>query len=1283
MIIIIQDAERMEVKQFSEDQVRISVLDSHIRFILHENRYLMRLPHNLVTEKKVDIADDVSFRVTSKTSLRSAVITLSFNDSGYDAYEYYSFSDKVSVGSSASDVIRIRTVHMTPCALQIDPEQKKIIINNREISASLNGVMIHGEISYENGDRFAAVNAAVVLHDAFLMVNTCGNISVNMPLYQGKTDEILAPDLRKIRYIQYPYHLPEGQFRCEIVPAEKIREPAERMLILSVGPSLMMASASLTAALLNMYYGYLNGREPAEMIPMLIFPVMMLLSTLIWLPLQRYSERRSYIEKVRKRDEAYAEYGRNLIAGMTAYYNTYRQRYEEYFPSCRYLYDVLQNQYPSVVIKDDCGLSIRLGVSQDLIKPEVKLRMETGDPMSAALRNDAEEAVKTMKPLPFVTDLSIYRKVFLNADSDYLHYLLMQIFLYYRSRKVSVVLLTEKDQLNEWHWLFHVPHMQTGGIRTIAVTEREAGEIRRILNDHTGMTAVIRTGKNSPEIHDDSVTVIDLQYNSRHYDAVIEVKGETGIFRDFLNRRQFLFIPDSIPAVNNESLLPSSFKQFVFSAERHDFFSLYGILSAKELDIENRWQANRANDGLVCLIGMDEAGETIRLDLHENVNGPHGLIAGTTGSGKSELLLTMILSLAVNYSPDELKIVLIDFKGGSLIGALNGRHRLPHLAGLLSNLDPDDMKRALVSIGLECRKREKLLRKMAEYTGRPVMNVSAYRSAYHSGCGLPYLPDLLIIIDEFAELKRDRPDFMDELISTARVGRSLGIHLILCTQKPGGIVNDQIRSNTRFRICLKTAEKQDSQEVIQCSDACGFSRPGMFAVLCDGVLKKGIAGYTGASSEQDESLTEIFDLQGSVKAISQNSQEKGTIQLTEVLETIHEAGSRKKSEMMWLDELREISADELLKAEGIMIGRIDDYYQRQYRDIIPGPPYGNNYAVFSASAEERERFIRAFLYSYAAHTENDRLFILDDMHILSGKRICDVRTVTDVFDSRDENRIRELMKYLRNGDQPCMNWLLVTDYTMFCSASAGNHDDLMYLLEHSGYLNLCLMIIAGSSKSITYRDLRYFREKLVLKSVGEEETREIFAVPERLKVKNINGGIVKGGHLVPFVFGSVSEQELTELSEQCIAAYGTDKDYVIPSMPEYVSLRDYSGSGLPLGIYYTDYSWAVLKKEEQLVVICSYREDYEVFFKYLDLVNAEIRKNADTLSEGQIFYLYTLAEFRRTPVQDELMRLPVLYLGDDFTQQYFFPVKVRKLNDGDGLMIRKKKCEVIRLVERL
>ena len=82
MIIIIQDAERMEVKQFSEDQVRISVLDSHIRFILHENRYLMRLPHNLVTEKKVDIADDVSFRVTSKTSLRSAVITLSFSDSG-------------------------------------------------------------------------------------------------------------------------------------------------------------------------------------------------------------------------------------------------------------------------------------------------------------------------------------------------------------------------------------------------------------------------------------------------------------------------------------------------------------------------------------------------------------------------------------------------------------------------------------------------------------------------------------------------------------------------------------------------------------------------------------------------------------------------------------------------------------------------------------------------------------------------------------------------------------------------------------------------------------------------------------------------------------------------------------------------------------------------------------------------------------------------------------------------------------------------------------------------
>ncbi|NUS81692.1 MAG: cell division protein FtsK [Streptomyces sp.] len=191
-------------------------------------------------------------------------------------------------------------------------------------------------------------------------------------------------------------------------------------------------------------------------------------------------------------------------------------------------------------------------------------------------------------------------------------------------------------------------------------------------------------------------------------------------------------------------------------------------------------------------------------------DGPHGLIAGTTGSGKSELLQTLVASLAVANRPDELNFVLIDYKGGSAFAECED---LPHTVGMVTDLDTHLVERALVSLGAELRRREHILARAAakdidDYTDKRVRHRE-----------LAPLPRLVLVIDEFASMVRELPDFVSGLVNIAQRGRSLGIHLILATQRPSGAVTADIRANTNLRIALRTTDTSESRDIIDAPDS--------------------------------------------------------------------------------------------------------------------------------------------------------------------------------------------------------------------------------------------------------------------------------------------------------------------------------------------------------------------------------------------------------------------------------------------------------------------------------
>jgi S-DNA-T family DNA segregation ATPase FtsK/SpoIIIE len=407
------------------------------------------------------------------------------------------------------------------------------------------------------------------------------------------------------------------------------------------------------------------------------------------------------------------------------------------------------------------------------------------DPVAKSYLGRFAEVHSTVAGCPVTVRLGDIQSLRLGGDLDRVRHLfrsmICQLAVTHSPAEVAISVVVDDSSRTDWEWVKWLPHNRypdpgDKAQRVVVIDTQEAGRGR----SHAvidAITLVVDADGVTLETEMDSMTIADARVCARRlaryqgYDATA----------------------DSAQAWCRQ----------------------LGLADLDQIAGENLWAAAQGESRLTVPIGLADSGEIVTLDIREAAEGglgPHGICVGATGSGKSELLRTMVLGLAVRHSPAELNLILIDFKGGA---TFSGMERLRHVSAVITNLSAEAqlvarMKDALAG---ELHRRQELFRAVGNVT-----NIAEYRASRRDR-PLPALASLLVVVDEFAELLQRDPEFIDLFTVICRVGRSLGVHLLLASQRLDEGRLRGLESFLSYRICLKTLSAAESRAVLGVPDA--------------------------------------------------------------------------------------------------------------------------------------------------------------------------------------------------------------------------------------------------------------------------------------------------------------------------------------------------------------------------------------------------------------------------------------------------------------------------------
>lgn len=877
----------------------------------------------------------------------------------------------------------------------------------------------------------------------------------------------------------------------------EINEPPRKPMPPSFSYITLIIPLVMTVGTVSLYY-YMSTQSkfmnPMWMMFMMFSSFMMAVSYIIPF-FAHLGNKRKYKKQLLEREKIYRDTLKQHWQELEMY--TYREAslLREWNPTPEECMKRIQDRASTLWERssfDPDFLSVRLGIgnlpsSIEVIPPKQDA-YEQEPLIDEAIQLERE--FKTLSDVPVLLPLSNAHVVGVIGDRtatlDAMRHLVLQLVTHHSPDEVKIVSFYSEETAHEWDWMRWLPHVwdDQRKMRFLAKNRGQAREVvdylyellnRRTRNKQDGTFSEAQLPYwvfliSDPYLIEDEVILPLILKEAEKLGvrtlfmadskeklpmqcrAILEIYQGKGVMREtnYLQkegelRGEYWFRPDGISIEFADKAARALAPVRLKVNKSHEIpnlltlFDLFRVQEIGEIDVKERWKQNRFPNTLPVPVGMGAAGKKSILNIHDKIerkgHGPHGLIAGTTGSGKSEVIQALVAALAVNYHPHDIVFLLIDYKGG---GMSNTFENLPHLVGSITNLDGNLIERAKVSLRAELMRREKVLKEAGN-----LQHIDEYNKSHLSNENP--LPHLVIIIDEFAELKKEQPDFMNELISIAAKGRTLGVHLILATQKPSGVVDDKIWSNSRFRICLRVQDEADSKEMIKIPDAAWITTPGRgyFQVGSNEILEMVQFAWSGAPYRPGQQQTqEVFirevTLTGrlvprteriAVKKSDEGGRRKKQLDvLVDYLAEEAENMGIKPLDGPWLPPLpKQLSLEEVRgpnrrgwDGEGwkptdtwleAVVGMFDDPYNQNQEPLKIALDEGH-LVIYGMPATGKTTFVQTLLMTLALdHSPDDvHMYILDFGHMF--RDLTDLPHMGSIIKDDEPDRVKRLFRYL-------------------------------------------------------------------------------------------------------------------------------------------------------------------------------------------------------------------------------------------------------------------------------
>ena len=1142
-----------------------------------------------------------------------------------------------------------------------------------------NGQKMGRITNLENRDFIFVAEFSFYYKDNYIFFDKKG-IVVHGPKMQE-----VQPRRNSFRYPLYnrntrlKYIVPDEKINLLIPPG--IPKKPESNLAMTLLPAIAMLVLTIAVR------GYMSNVSNNSFIIFSVCTILLGIGTSIATFIQ---SKKKYKVECRTRIEKYADYAENKREEIAEDRQTEAEILKEIYHDLNYDMKTVINFSEELfdrMKKDEDFLHVYLGVGRAKAIREIDYKeqetFEIGDELMQ-IPHDIAEHFAYLDNVPIWLNLLEINAVGIIGTKEKTHEFLKNMVLDLAVRQyygdIQMILLAD-DMLERYEWAKYLPHLfnerETRNIVYDTETKNNVFEslykeliFRSEQKDNSEATYFIvfvmdeRGIKNHPlarfieraaelrvvfiffETYRENLPlscdqIIQLQENNNGWIAETKDCTQTKIFQyDTITDTQMVKLCRKLAPVYCEEIsLESSLRKNI------SLFELLHIYSVEDIDLKERWGDSRVFNSMAAPLGVNAKNEIVFLDLHEKAHGPHGLVAGTTGSGKSEILQTFILSAATLFHPYEVSFVIIDFKGG---GMVNQFKDLPHLIGAITNIDGREIDRSLKSIKAELLKRQEL------FAQANVNHIDKYIKLYKEHKVAVALPHLIIIVDEFAELKAEQPEFMKELISAARIGRSLGVHLILATQKPSGQVNEQIWSNSKFKLCLKVQTREDSNEVLKSPLAAEIKEPGRayLQVGNNEIFELLQSAYSGAPEKSEEGMEERYvisqvALSGKRTKIFEHKPATGNgsnrTQLEAIVDYINdycEKNSISKLSNICLPPLTEhvvyqYEAENEASEMMVPLGVYDDP-EHQYQGTFFSDFGRQNTIIIGASQMGKTNVLQLLIRSLADHNSPDQvsLYIMDFGSMVL-KCFENLKHVGGVVLAAEDEKLKNLFKMLMTemdirktalmnfgvssysaykdagGKNIPKTYLIIDNFNAFKELYLDNYEaDFIKLCRDGVSLGISVIITNASSNGIGYRHMSNFENHICLTCVESTEYSSMFDRC-RMEPKSVPGRVlIESNHVIYelqvfLAFEGEKEIERSNAMKNYINTVNdkyknSKKAKVIPEIPQKLSRSCFDSeykekmeaNYVPVGLDFASIEPVIinLKEDQEIVFVAKKKE---------------------------------------------------------------------------------------------